>query len=60
MSANKPMPADVVANAGVELFLNGEGKKVVGFMNWFLSNLPRVTPDVIMIKIKKNLASLRK
>lgn len=60
MSANKPMPADVVAAAGVELFLNGKGKKIVGFMNWFLSNLPRVTPDVIMMKIKKDLASIKK
>jgi short-subunit dehydrogenase len=60
MSANKPMPASVVAKAGVELFLNGKGKKIVGFMNWFLSNLPRVTPDVIMMKIKKNLASIKK
>jgi uncharacterized protein len=60
MSANKPMPADVVAKAGVELFLNGKGKKIVGFMNWFLSNLPRVTPDKIMMKIKKNLASIKK
>ncbi len=59
MSANKPMPADVVAKAGVELFLNGKGKKIVGFMNWFLSNLPRVTPDYIMMKIKKNLASIK-
>jgi short-subunit dehydrogenase len=60
MSANKPMPADVVAKAGVELFLNGENKKIVGFMNWFLSNLPRVTPDKLMMKIKKNLASIKK
>jgi short-subunit dehydrogenase len=60
MSANKPMPADVVAKAGVELFLNGKGKKIVGFMNWFLSNLPRVTPDSLMMKIKKNLASIKK
>lgn len=60
MSANKPMPADVVAKVGVELFLNGKGKKIVGFMNWFLSNLPRVTPDKIMMKIKKNLASIKK
>jgi uncharacterized protein len=60
MSANKPMPADVVAAAGVELFLNGKNKKIVGFMNWFLSNLPRVTPDFIMMKIKKNLASIKK
>jgi uncharacterized protein len=59
MSANKPVPADVVAKAGVELFLNGEGKKIVGFMNWFLSNLPRVTPDKLMMKIKKNLASVK-
>ena len=56
----KPMPPDVVAKAGVELFLNGNGKKIVGLMNWFLSNLPRVTPDKIMMKIKKNLASIKK
>jgi hypothetical protein len=31
------MPADVVAKAGVELFLKGKDKKIVGFMNWFLS-----------------------
>ncbi len=60
MSANKPMPADIVAKAGVELFLYGKGKKIVGFMNWFLSNLPRVTPDKVMMKIKKNLASIKK
>ena len=59
MSANKPMPADVVAKAGVDLFINGNGKKIVGFLNWFLSNLPRVTPDNLMMKIKKNLASLK-
>jgi short-subunit dehydrogenase len=60
MSANKPMPADVVAKAGVELFLYGKNKKIVGFMNWFLSNLPRLTPDKMMMKIKKNLASIKK
>ncbi len=59
MSANKPMPAAIVAKAGVALFLNGNGKKIVGFMNWFLSNLPRVTPDKLMMKIKKNLASIK-
>jgi uncharacterized protein len=59
MSANKPMPADVVAKAGVALFLNGKNKKIVGFMNWFLSNIPRVTPDQLMMKIKKNLASIK-
>lgn len=60
MNANKPMPVDVVAKAGIALFLNGKSKKIVGFMNWFLSNLPRVTPDKIMMKIKKNLASIKK
>jgi len=48
-----------VANKGVELLLKGKGKKVVGFNNWFISNLPRITPDVIMMKIKKYLASQR-
>jgi short-subunit dehydrogenase len=60
MHTNKPMPVEVVAKAGVELFLNGKGKKIVGFMNWFLSNLPRITPDKWMMKIKKNLASIKK
>lgn len=60
MSANKPMPAAVVAKAGVALFLNGKHKKIVGFLNWFLSNLPRITPDKLMMKIKKNLASIKK
>jgi len=60
MNANKPMSSEIVAQAGVQLFLNGKGKKIVGFMNWFLSNLPRVTPDNLMMKIKKNLASLKK
>jgi uncharacterized protein len=59
-SANKPVSAESVAKAGVELLLNGKGKKIVGFNNWFLSNLPRVTPDFIMMKIKKNLASQKK
>jgi uncharacterized protein len=58
MKANKPVPARDVAKEGVELLLYGKGKKVIGFMNWFLSNLPRVTPGVIMMRIKKNLASI--
>ncbi|EON76023.1 short-chain dehydrogenase/reductase SDR [Lunatimonas lonarensis] len=57
MSSNKPVPAKDVAEAGVKLLLHGKGKKVVGFNNWFISNLPRVTPSAIMMKIKKNLAS---
>lgn len=57
MSANKTMPTDVVAKAGGELFLNRKGKKIVGFMNSFLTNLPRITPDIMVMKIKKNLAT---
>ncbi len=56
---NKPMDPKVVAKQGIELFLNGKGKKIVGFNNWFISNLPRITPDRIMMKIKKNLASIK-
>jgi short-subunit dehydrogenase len=59
MRANKPMSPHIVAKAGVELFLNGNSKKIVGFMNWFLSNLPRITPDSLMMKIKINLASIK-
>lgn len=58
--ANKPMDPFVVANEGVKLLLNNKTKKIVGFNNWFISNLPRVTPDFIMMKIKKNLGSQRK
>ena len=57
MNTNKPVPVKDVAEAGVKLLLQGKGKKVVGFNNWFISNLPRVTPAFIMMKIKKNLAS---
>jgi short-subunit dehydrogenase len=55
--SNKPVAACQVAQEGVKLLLNGTGKKIVGFNNWFISNLPRITPDTIMMKIKKSLAS---
>lgn len=55
--SNKPKPADEVAKVGIELLLNGKGKKLVGFNNWFISNLPRFVPDGLMMKIKKGLAS---
>jgi uncharacterized protein len=55
--ANKPIPAKEVARQGVALLLKGKGKKIVGFNNWFISNLPRITPDGIMMNIKKTLAS---
>ncbi|WP_281310122.1 SDR family NAD(P)-dependent oxidoreductase [Flavobacterium flavigenum] len=54
---NKPIHPKVVAIQGIKLLLNGKGKKIVGFTNWFISNLPRITPDFIMMKIKKKLAS---
>jgi uncharacterized protein len=54
---NKPILPETVAKAGVKLLLSGKGKTIVGFNNWFISNLPRITPDNIMMKIKKNLAS---
>lgn len=54
---NRPVDPVTVAKQGVELLLHGKGKKIVGFSNWFISNLPRITPDWIMMKIKKNLAS---
>ncbi len=54
---NKPIAASIVAEEGVTLLLNNKGKKIVGFKNWFIANLPRITPDTIMMKIKKNLAS---
>ncbi len=59
MHANKPMPAKEVAEAGVKLLMHGKGKKLVGLNNWFISNLPRITPSFIMKKIKKQLASPR-
>jgi short-subunit dehydrogenase len=55
----KLVSATIVAKAGVKLLLNGKGKKIVGFQNWFISNLPRVMPDVMMMKIKKKLASVK-
>lgn len=54
---NKPVAPVIVARAGVDLLLHGKGKKIVGFNNWFISNLPRVMPDSLMMKIKKKLAA---
>jgi uncharacterized protein len=58
--ANQPISPVVVANKGVALLLRGRGKLIVGFNNWFIANLPRITPDVVMMRIKKHLASQRK
>lgn len=56
LETSKPIHPEVVAEAGVKLLLYGKGKKNVGFMNWFMSNVPRVTPDFLMMKIKKKLS----
>lgn len=54
---NKPINPEIAAEAGVKLLFNNKSKKIVGFNNWFISNLPRITPDFIMMKIKKSLSS---
>lgn len=53
----KPMHPKEVAAKGVKHLLVGNGKKVVGFQNWFNSMLPNFVPDSVMMKIKKGLAS---
>jgi len=53
----KPMHPKDVAIQGVKHLLEGNGKKVVGFQNWFNTKLPNFVPDGIMMKIKKGLAS---
>lgn len=55
----RPMQPKQVAAQGVKHLLYGKGKKVVGFQNWFNSKLSSFMPDSIMMKIKKNLASIR-
>jgi len=55
----KPMHPKEVATQGVRHLLEGNGKKVVGFQNWFNSKLPNFVPDSMMMKIKKGLASQR-
>jgi short-subunit dehydrogenase len=55
----KPMHPKEVAAQGVKHLLSGKGKKVVGFQNWFNSKLSNFVPDPIMMKIKKNLASVK-
>lgn len=54
---NKPERSEIVAAAGVRLFLNGRGTKLVGWKNRLIAILPNVTPGSILMKIKMNLAS---
>ncbi|AYM99264.1 SDR family NAD(P)-dependent oxidoreductase [Chryseobacterium sp. 3008163] len=53
----KPMHPEIVAEIGIKHLLEGKGKKVTGFQNWFNTKLPNFIPDSIMMKIKKDLAS---
>ena len=55
----KPMHPKVVAAQGVKHLLQGKGKNVVGFQNWFNSKMSIFVPDFIMMKIKKNLESIK-
>lgn len=57
MKMNQPISVQALVREGVQLLLTGKGKKVVGFINWLSSNLPRILPDVLMMKIKKQIAS---
>ncbi len=57
---NKPADPAFVASEGIKLLFSKKSKKIVGFNNWFISNLPRITPDFIMMKIKKHLAGQTK
>jgi hypothetical protein len=59
LKSNKPTSVKTVAEAGVKLLLYGKGKKIVGFQNRFNSILARIVPSAAMMKIKKNLASIK-
>lgn len=59
-ATNKPVDPKFVAKQGIESMLAGKGNQVVGFMNSFISNLPRFTPRWLLLKITKNLASQKK
>lgn len=56
-AANPPTSAAAVATAAVALLQSRSPRRIVGFGNWFLSNLPRITPDNLMTRIKHHLAS---
>lgn len=53
----KAMHPEEVAEIVIKHLLEGKGKKVTGFQNWFNTKLPNFVPDSIMMKIKKDLAS---
>jgi hypothetical protein len=59
LKSNKPTSVKTVAAAGVKLLLHGKGKKIVGFQNRFNSILAGIVPSAAMMKIKKNLASIK-
>ena len=44
---------EIIKSINDTLAFTIEKEKIIGIINWFLSNLPRVTPDKVMMKIKK-------
>lgn len=59
-AANPPMSTDQVAVAALKLLQRKKRNTIVGWNNWFISNLPRITPDSLMLRIKTHLASPKK
>jgi short-subunit dehydrogenase len=57
MKMNQPISVEALVKEGVQLLLTGKGKKVVGFLNWITSKLPKLIPDTWLMKIKKQIAS---
>ena len=44
---------EIIKSINDTLAFTIEKEKIIGILNWFLSNLPRVTPDKVMMRIKK-------
>ncbi|MCX8470815.1 MAG: hypothetical protein ORN55_03475 [Chitinophagaceae bacterium] len=44
---------EIIKSINDTLAFTIEKEKIIGIINWFLSNLPRVTPDKVMMRIKK-------
>jgi hypothetical protein len=60
MTCNKLASIEFLAKVAVQLLLYGTSKEIVGFNNWFIFNIPRTKHNKLMMKIKKQLASLKK
>jgi uncharacterized protein len=57
---NQPIHPSIVAKQGVDLLLKGKDSQLVGWNNWFIAQLPLITPKGILKGIKKRLASAAK